>query len=262
MSIERKYGWRRDPPSKTYRLYRPRQVSMQFPETFDLPAAVPSQAAAFGLLDQANLGSCTGFGCMRAAWWGLLAVGPHPQPSPLFQYYNERQLDGDIPDDAGSTITTGFQALKQFGICPETDWPYDVGAFASKPPQKCYTDALRQQALQEERLDGPQLVQNLMDALFNQRIPIVFGTDLFQQFESPQAAQTGVIVMPGPRASSIGGHCMMIRGWDTSNGSPCGRPAWKVMNSWGHWGDGGACWIPFDYIAKYASDFWAIPQME
>ena len=260
MPIQRKYGWRRDPVNKSFRAYRPRAITTQFPAAFDLPAAAPGQAAAFGLLDQGNLGACTGFGCARVAWWGLLAVGPHPQPSALFQYYNERVLDGDVGDDAGSSISTGLAALKQFGICPESDWPYDVGAFATRAPQKAYDDALTQQALQEERLDGGTLAQNLMDALFNQRIPVVFGTDLFQQFESAQAAQTGVITMPPPRARSIGGHCMVIRGWDQA--SPCGRPAWKVMNSWGGWGDGGACWIPFDYIARYASDFWAIPRME
>ena len=259
-TIKRKYGWKRDPKSNLYRLYRPMKITTPFPAAFDLPAAVPAQAAAFGLMDQGNLGSCTGFGCTRVAWWGLLAVGPHPRPSPLFQYFNERYLDDDIPDDGGSTITTGLQALKKFGICPETDWPYDVGAFAQRPPQKCFDDALEQQAIREERIEGCDFNTLLMDALFNQRIPVVFGTDLFSQFESTQAAETGVIIEPRPGATPIGGHCMVIRGWDLS--SRCGSPAWRIMNSWGAWGDGGAAWIPFDYITRYASDFWAIPQME
>jgi len=262
VTIKRKYGWKRDPVSTLYRLYRPHKITTLFPDTFDLPAAVPGQAAAFGLLDQGSLGSCTGFGCTRAAWWGLLAVNlSTPQPSPLFQYYNERLIDDDVPNDDGSTITTGFQALKKYGICPETDWPYNPGAFAQQPPQNCYADAARQEALQEERLDGAQLAAQIMDALFNQKIPVVFGTDLFSQFESPQAAETGVITDPPTGASPIGGHCMVIRGWDRSPASKCGAPAWKVMNSWGTWGDGGACWIPFDYLAKFASDFWAVPKM-
>jgi C1A family cysteine protease len=258
----RKYGWQRDPANRLYRAYRPRQITTLFPNTFDLPAAVPAQAAAFGLMDQGSLGSCTGFGCARAAWWGCLAVHPTPQPSPLFLYYNERLIDGDVERDDGSTITTGFHALKQYGICPETDWPYNPNVFAQRPPQRCYVDAELHQALEEERLNPGQLNAEIMDALFNQNIPVVFGTDLFQQFESSQAASTGVITDPPPGASPIGGHCMVIRGWDQSPASKCKVAAWKIMNSWGDWGDGGACWIPFHYIALYASDFWAVPRME
>ena len=260
MQIKRKYGWKRDPFSDRYKLYRPRAITTAFPSAFDLPVAVPAQAAAFGLLDQGNLGACTGFGCTRVAWWGLLGVAPTPQPSPLFQYLNERILDGDVNDDCGSSITVGMQALRQYGICPETDWPYDPNKFAERPPQKCYDDALNQQAIQEERIQGGNIIAQLMDALFNQHIPVVFGTDLFQQFESGQAESTGVITDPPRGASPIGEHCMVIRGWDQQ--SRCGVPACKIMNSWGAWGDGGACWIPFDYLTQYASDFWAIPKME
>ena len=259
MNIIRKYGCLKDRREKLEHIYRPTfQAAVTFPDAFDL-GAVPN--AAFGLLDQGSLGSCTGFGCKRAAWYGLHKAGQVVEPSALFQYYNERLDDGDVDQDNGSTISEGIAALQKYGICPEADWPYDPAKFAVCPPlTPCYKDALQFKALTAERINNDgNLAQNIMDALFNQRIPIVFGTDVFQQFESEAAAQTGLIDLPAAGATPLGGHCMLIRGWD--NNAP-GGPRCRISNSWGQWGDNGDAWILFDYLAQYASDFWAIPVME
>ena len=104
--MNRKYGWKRDTAeakAKTGRLYRATfRLAQPFPTSFDL-GATPNPA--FGPLDQGQLGSCTGFGCKRVAWYGLNARAPGaaPEPSALFQYYNERVLDGD-PGDGQAVI--------------------------------------------------------------------------------------------------------------------------------------------------------------
>ena len=258
--IKRKYGWRRDTAAaklKLGRLYRPTFKAVQpFPSVFHLGAG----SAAFGSLDQGQLGSCTGFGCKRVSWYGLLAAGQAVEPSALFQYYNERVLDGDPSDDSGSTITEGINALKQFGICPESDWPYNPAQFAVQPPVSAYTDAIRFKALQAENIpnDGT-LTQNLQDALFNQKLPVVFGADLFAQFESEQCAANGVVQMPAAGEQPIGGHCQVIRGWKTN---PDGSLWFQVQNSWGQWGDNGCDWMIADYLLAHASDFWAVVTME
>lgn len=264
--IKRKYGWHRDTHEarmKLGRQYQPQIRAQQFPDAFDL-GDTPNPAFCF--LDQGNLGACTGFGCKRVAWYGLNAVAllqnppaAAPEPSALFQYYNERVLDGDVNEDAGSTISQGITALKRFGICPEKDWPYQSAKYAQQPPPQAYTDAQLFQALAAENIanDG-NLSYNLMDCLYNQRLPIVFGSDLFQQFESAQCARDGIVTMPGTFATPIGGHCQVIRGWRKT---PQGLQ-FKINNSWGQWGDGGCDWMPDLYLAKYGSDFWAVPKME
>jgi C1A family cysteine protease len=270
--MNRKYGYIRDVRNKhgLEKIYRPKLRQTQFPMKFDLADLSPAPNPAFGLLDQGELGSCTGFGCKRAAWFGLNAVAqaavPPSQavePSALFIYYNERVIEGDVEQDNGAQICDGIAALKKYGVCPEADCPYDPTQFAVQPSDQAYNDALKFEALQAERIDNPgdsvALAVNIMDALFNQQLPIVFGADVFPQFESAAAAQTGLIDMPQAGATPIGGHCMLIRGWD--NFAP-GGPRAKISNSWGQWGDNGCAWILFDYLAMYASDLWCISQME
>ena len=52
---------------------------------------------------------------------------------------------------------------------------------------------------------------------------------------------TGVVSMPKNTEVLIGGHAMMLVGYDKSN--------FIVRNSWGDkWGDGGYCYVPYNYL--------------
>jgi len=67
------------------------------------------------------------------------------QGSRLFLYYNERKLDKDIPEDAGSTISEAVIALKKYGLCKESEWPYDEKTLLFVPqkivtPMHCQTN--------------------------------------------------------------------------------------------------------------------------
>ena len=78
---------------------------------------------------------------------------------------------------------------------------------------------------------------------------------VYESFESPQVAKTGIVPMPTQDESCLGGHCMAIVGYDNS------KKAFKVRNSWGEsWGLQGYCWIPYEYLTNVslASDFWVI----
>jgi hypothetical protein len=54
--------------------------------------------------------------------------------SALWFYYAERKVDGDIADDAGSTMTTGMNVLHDQGAATDVTWPYDITKFADAPP--------------------------------------------------------------------------------------------------------------------------------
>ncbi len=257
--MQRTYGWRRDSKEArqalggAYRATRFRDI--QFPAQFDLAV---NANPAFSSMDQGQLGSCTAHALARCAWYGLATLTPPvtAQPSPLFQYQNELALDGDFGQDNGSTISQGVNALRQFGIPPESDWPYNLNNFTVKAPDSVYQDALKFAALQVENVPVDQVA--IQDCIFNQRLPIAFGSDLFAQYESEQCDQDGIVQMPPAGASPVGGHAQCIRGWRTD-----AQGLWlKVNNSWSDsWGDHGCAWFPWNYVLSYFSDLWAIVKM-
>jgi C1A family cysteine protease len=68
-------------------------------------------------------------------------------PSRLFIYYNERAMEGTINSDAGAQIRDGVKSIANLGVCPETEWPYDIRKFADKPAAQCYKDATKCEAV-------------------------------------------------------------------------------------------------------------------
>ena len=65
--------------------------------------------------------------------------------------------------------------------------------------------------------------------------------------------------MPSMQEQSIGGHAMMMVGYDDS-----ARLFW-IRNSWGNaWGQAGYCQIPYDYLTdpQLAADFWTLRTLD
>ena len=85
--------------------------------------------------------------------------------------------------------------------------------------------------------------------------PFVFGFTVYDSFESAEVAKTGVVPMPAPRESVLGGHAVLAVGYDD------GQQRFIVRNSWGTgWGMQGYFTIPYAYLTDrgLASDFWTI----
>ena len=68
---------------------------------------------------------------------------------------------------------------------------------------------------------------------------------------SSETAKTGVIQMPRAKEQVLGGHAIVIVGYDDE------QKRVKFVNSWGAgWGDHGFGYLPYDYVTKYMSDAW------
>jgi C1A family cysteine protease len=245
-----RYGWVRDLPDVRDLQYSAPAIP-QLPPKVDLSPAFPP------CYDQGHLGSCTANAISGALQFLEQKEGQAQplMPSRLFIYYNERVLEGTASADAGAQIRDRIKSVVKQGYCPEPEWPYDITKFAVKPPDTCYKDALKERVSQYLRLT--QVEGDLLACLAS-GFPFVFGFSVYESFESPQVASTGVAQLPGPGEHLIGGHAVAGVGYDLP------AKTFRVRNSWGPgWGQGGYFTLPFDYLLNpsLASDFWTIRQV-
>jgi C1A family cysteine protease len=216
-----------------------------------LPAFVDLRSKMPKIFQQGDLGSCTAMaGCAAVQY-----LDPTFSPSQLFLYYKERQADGDVDQDSGSSLSQCVATLKAGGVCTEALWPYNIKRFADLPPKDCSVDAAIHKVLASEAV-----AQTLpsMRACLAQGHPFLIGIDVYESFESEVVAKTGVVPIPNVKTERLlGGHALVVVGY-TEAGN------WIVRNSWGSdWGCKGYLYLPGPYLTdtNLSSDFHAITKI-
>lgn len=194
-------------------------------------------------------------------------------PSRLWIYYWERVFEGTINEDSGAIVATGVKVIKSMGVCPEkipkvnphkitneVCWPYDVSKFTLHPPAKSILFARNHKAINAYRIvqSLTQMKQQLQDGH-----PIVFGFMVCESFEGADVAKDGLMHMPytDKPDSIIGGHAVIICGYDDTKQVYDQTGAFLVRNSWGEeWGEKGYFWMPYTFAldANMCSDFWTM----
>ena len=215
-------------------------------ETVDLRSRFPP------VYDQGALGSCTA----QALCAAFAFNAPGFTGSRLFLYYNERLLEKTITYDSGAYLHDGITAMKTYGLCSESLCPYIVSKYAVKPTPAMYAAALADRVLTAQNIQ-PTLAT--MKQALSQGYPFVFGFVVYSSFLSNSASTTGIIPMPAPRESVLGGHAVVAVGYDDA------RQLFIFRNSWGSgWGDHGYGYIPYAYIsnASLTSDLWYITSVK
>lgn len=204
--------------------------------------------------DQGKLGSCTanaiGF-CYEFDEMKQNEKEPFI-PSRLFIYYNERNMEGHTKEDAGAEIHDGIKSIHLTGVCPETEWPYNIEKFTEKPSPECYETAKNHKTLNYRAID--QTIDQIKAALTS-GFPVVFGFVVYSSFESQEVAETGRMPMPKEDEDILGGHAIAAVGFDDK------EQVFIIRNSWSSaWGDNGYFYMPYDFIKnpEYASDFWVV----
>jgi C1A family cysteine protease len=244
-TLHKGYGWKPGLPNIKYPLFSARVEAAALPAKIDLRPNCPA------VYDQGQLGACTGNGWAAAVEFLRMKQGLADfTPSRLFIYYNERVIEGEVSTDAGASISNGAHVVSTQGCPPETDWPYDITKFADDPPQAAFQDGLKHLALQVQ-----QVSQDLtsMKEVLATGLPIVIGFTVYESFESSTVASTGMVPMPGHHEKQVGGHCVVLVGYDDS------QSMFIVRNSWGtSWGMAGYFMMPYAYLTnpRLSSDFW------
>jgi len=245
------YGWVPDLPDQRDQLY----AAIAAPPK-KLPSAVDLRPGCSSVEDQGQLGSCTA----NALAGGLeflekKAGKPATDLSRLFIYYNERGIEGNVAQDSGAQLRDGIKTLAKQGVCAEKAWPYVISKFAVKPPASCYREGLKHEITSYHR------IVTLLDMrkCLAEGYPFVFGFTVYESFESPAVAKTGVLNLPAPKEKSLGGHAVLAVGYNDAT------KRFLIRNSWGaDWGLQGYFTMPYDYLdnRNLSDDFWMIRVLE
>lgn len=241
----KRYGWikdRLDARDVSFKSIHP--LMETFPSSIDLRDQCPS------VYDQGELGSCTA----NALAGNVQYIHPDLTPSRLFIYYDERHIEHTINSDSGAQIRDGIKSLVKQGVCQEELWPYDINAFAVKPPLHCYQEAKKGLISRYVRLTNH--IDELKTCLVL-RFPFVMGISVYESFEGTEVAKSGIVPMPGEDEEPLGGHAVMVVGYDDM------EDHFIVRNSWGpDWGLKGYFFLPYAYVTNpnLTSDIWSIRQ--
>jgi C1A family cysteine protease len=254
----RAYGWRPDRPDhRDFLLHE----HVELPDAASLPARVDLRETGFlddPIFDQGQLGSCTANAIASALQYvqratGLWALALHVTPSRLALYFWERELEGTADEDAGAELRDGLKVVSgQPGYIDEEDWPYDIERFAEAPPANVTADAAKDHATKYMRCAvNATAMRQALAAGF----PVIVGFEVYQEIESDQVARTGYLPRPARGESAVGGHAVLLVGYDDA------RRRWICRNSWGpDWGMGGYFETDYGYLdsSTYGGDFWVI----
>ena len=247
-----RYGWKPDVPDWRDRKFT-RRLGL---------ALVPSEVDKSGVLpppyDQQSVGSCTGNATAGAVQYDeIVQQNTSTMLSRLFIYFGARKLDGMEWVDGGAYLRNCIKWINSIGVCSEVAWPYDTNAVNTPPPQYCYDNAT-EKAMLYERLDNTDI--DALRGCLAQGLPFVFGFTAYDSFEGEAIRQTGVLCLPGPDESVVGGHAVLAVGYRDET------KQFIVRNSWGpNWGGPmkGHFLMPYSYISNpdLADDFWAIQRV-
>jgi len=244
----RRYGWQRDLPD-----HRDHVFAAPLAALGPLPTKVDLRPQCPPVYDQRQLGSCTANAIGGAIQFDRLKQKISDfVPSRLFIYYNERVLEHSVNSDSGAQIRDGIKSVGAQGDCPETEWPYNLAKFKTKPAAACYTEALKYKVVSYQRV--PQTLGQLKGCLAS-GYPFVFGFTVYESFESAAVAKSGHATLPKSTEAVVGGHAVVGVGYDDA------KQWFVVRNSWGTgWGMKGYFTLPYAYVtdSNLASDFWNI----
>ncbi|MCB1177402.1 MAG: C1 family peptidase, partial [Leptospiraceae bacterium] len=131
--------------AKGYLASKPKEGTKQFAASrvSNLPPKVDLRKYMTTIEDQGQIGSCTA-NAVAGAYEYL--VKRHKgiddyDVSRLFIYYNAREIDGNVDEDAGCVIASAIESLSEKGACSEETWPYEPDRFTEEPPEDAYEEA-------------------------------------------------------------------------------------------------------------------------
>ena len=221
----------------------PTNINENIPKKIDLRNKFPE------VYDQGKIGSCTANSLCSIFEYDSIN---NFKGSRLFLYYNERLINQETNIDEGASITDGIYCLKKYGICSEKEWPYNITNLFIKPYDICYENAKNNFVIEAFYIENDIYT---IKYWLTKNEPISLGISIYSNFMNITASSTGNVDIPIETDEYLGGHAVIICGYDDIT------KKFTLRNSWGsHWGDNGYFYLPYDYITNddLCSDLWII----
>ena len=247
--IKKQLGWKQEPFDE-----RDKPLTFSALKAEELPPLVDLRHGFGSVYDQGSLGSCTANAICSAFEYNQRRQGLDAfEPSRLFVYYNERKMEGTINQDAGAYIRDGMKTINKEGVASEKFFPYVnvMRTFKKAPTVQANKDGLYHRSVRYSRVNHRNL--NEIKTALSKGHPITFGFLVFQSFYS-NAWNIKTEVMPSPSGNRLGGHAVLLVGYDDS------KQAFIVRNSWGtRWGNNGHFMMSYKFTtSSNCSDFWVL----
>lgn len=218
-------------------------------------------------INQKQQGSCTGHGPAGLVMYNQKVQGePIVIPSRGMIYYDARIPEGTTQSDSGAQVRDAVAGIVKYGVCPDSEFPYNDQVYNVAPSRGAYADAANEKALVYEAVYYPHI-----NAALASGFPFTFGFTVYESFESAEVAATGVVPIPKKGERVLGGHCVWCHGANsayTATGNNKFPPRTKACrNSWmdeggSPWGDNGNFYLPqWFWDNGQATDAWVIRRM-
>jgi hypothetical protein len=164
---------------------------------------------------------------LRIKKWGKDA---HVPLSRLAAYFLGRELM-DPPEtdkDEGVFISSVAEAIRRFGVCAESLWPFDEANILKSPPWRVMQSAYKNQIAGWTRITttGDDRVADVITSLYN-GIPVAYGTMVGADWMKYGSSSEPL----GIPDKAEGAHATVLLGWDPQKGVFIGENSWG--NDWG-----------------------------
>jgi len=215
--------------------------------------------------NQGNIGSCTSYATIGAL--ELLCKKYLKENKSQFQniedifsekflYYITRVKiqKTDPKEDTGCYLRNVIKALTKYGVCLENSFPYDEKYYEA-PSENCYKEALEYQTTKYARIiEGTStFIDEIKNVIYNGN-PVICG---IRCYDNIFHSVGGLINMPTSRNKVIGGHAILLVGYDDRS------KLFKFKNSWSDkWGDKGYGYLFYDYAMENIMESWIIYDTE
>ncbi|ESQ89770.1 C1 family peptidase [Asticcacaulis benevestitus] len=234
--------------------FLPADEMSRLPKTLGSKGVNPPIASVRALAppvgNQGQQGSCVGW----SVGYGLASCLLNRRnqnvvlTSPSFVYNRGMLIDSvtnhwPINCGTGMYIETALSYLQGFGILPKVAFDYDP-ATCSRLPKLDEDNVARGNRV----ISGWKVATDLAYAKTSlaSGVPLILGIQVrrdFLQWAKPEGKVYRAVNSP-----IVGGHAMLITGYDDTKG------AFEIMNSWDTWwGDAGFAWVSYETILADAT---------